>query len=537
MDLSSLGKTPIHPENPTGSDARYDPDFEALQAEIDKLSSPSATNGVDWKKVNDSAARILSEKSKDLVVASYLAISQIHLNQIDGFATGTAVLRDLLENYWETLYPPKKRMRGRIGAVNFWAEKAEALLDSMTAKADRETLEVISQSLTELDALLSEHLPDPPALHAIKRHINDFITQATEAPAAVAQTETITADQAAAPETVAETTPQPEPNPAPRPQPTPSEAAQTTEAAGSEQDAIKNANTGFQAIRNAGIFLFEKDPKNADAYRYRRIATWAKVSDLPPQNGGKTQIPPPTDQDMTPLKDLKSSGNWHLLLQTSEQKLSRFIYWFDLCRLSAEALLRLGPDYQKAHKAVCDETGFFLHRVPGIEDLAFSDGTPFADTETRQWLKNISLGAAPAGAGAIALGDADAESGDRNQMAEVMENAKSLAGQQKIMEAVGLIQNQLRGCGSEKQALTWRMALCQILLGSEFKHLAVPHIEQVIADVDAYRLEEWEPEIALKGLTLAWTGISSLADNRDLADDLLKRIARLDPAEALRLSR
>jgi len=154
MDLYSLGKTPIHPENPTGSDARYDPDFEALQAEIDKLSSPSSTNGVDWKKVSDSAARILSEKSKDLMVASYLAISQIHLNQVDGFAAGTAVLRDLLENYWETLYPPKKRMRGRIGAVNFWAEKAEILLDSMTAKADRETLEVISQSLTELDALL-----------------------------------------------------------------------------------------------------------------------------------------------------------------------------------------------------------------------------------------------------------------------------------------------------------------------------------------------------------------------------------------------
>ena len=78
MDLSTLGKTPIHPENPTGSDARYDPDFEALQTEIDKLSSPSATNGVDWKKVSDSAARILSKKSKDLMAASYLAISQIH---------------------------------------------------------------------------------------------------------------------------------------------------------------------------------------------------------------------------------------------------------------------------------------------------------------------------------------------------------------------------------------------------------------------------------------------------------------------------
>ena len=541
MDLFLLGKTPIHPENPTGSDIRYDPDFELLQAEIDKLSSPSSTNGIDWKKVSDLSARILSEKSKDLMAASYLAVAQIHLNQIDGFAVGTTVLRDLFENYWETLFPPKKRMRGRAGAVYFWVEKVEPLLGSMNIKVDSEIIDTIDQSITELDTFFNESLPDPPSLHSIKRRLQNLKAQTAQTAEPPSASEP-GAETSVAPNTeaAAQAVYPPEPKKPAPPKPEPARIG-TAESGGSasEQDVLKNVNAAFQAIRSAGLFFFEQDAKNADAYRFRRIAVWAKVSALPPENGGKTQIPPPSGQEMTALKDLKSAGNWHLLLQTTEQKLSRFIYWFDLGRLSAEVLLKLGPEYQKAHAAVCDETAFFLHRVPGIEALSFSDGTPFADSETRQWIKDIALGGMAAEAGEISIADTEASSQESEQMSEVMEKAKSLAREQKTMAAVSLIQSHLRQSQSERRVLSWRMALIQILIGSEFKHLAVPHIEQVVADIDRYRLEAWEPAIALNGLTLAWSGFSALTDNRftEQANQLLNRIARLDPAEAVRISR
>ena len=73
MDLLFLGKDPIAPDQPTGSDVRYSPEFEALQAEMDKLSLPRAIGTLDWEKVADQAAEILARKSKDLLVASYLA--------------------------------------------------------------------------------------------------------------------------------------------------------------------------------------------------------------------------------------------------------------------------------------------------------------------------------------------------------------------------------------------------------------------------------------------------------------------------------
>lgn len=545
MDFSLLGKTPISAEAPTGSDVRYDPDFEALQAEIDKLASPSATDGIDWNKVNTRAARILSEKSKDLLVASYLAVSQIHVDQLSGMAVGVTVFRDLLTNYWDNLFPPKKRMRGRLGAIQFWVEKTDAALGGMSPAADMETLELIRQTLTELDALFKEHLPDPPPLHSIHRRIKALIEQAAKnaqsGDGAAAEAFAPPGDGAAAEALEKKKSPPTQMSPSPPSPPSPGASPADAEAGSleSEQDAQKQANAGFQTIRNAGAFLFEKNPKNPDAYRFRRMAAWAKISSLPPANEGKTQIPPPSAQEIKTLEDLKADNNWQVLLQTAEQKLSRYIFWFDLGRLASESLLYLGPGYQRAHQAVCDETAFFLHRIPGLEALAFSDGLPFADPETREWLRQIAMGSASERTGDISFEtDARAAPGS-DSMAEIIEKAKSLSRQKQTMEAVGLIREQLQGCRSEKSGLLWRMALCQILLGSEFKNLAVPHLEQVVTDIDHYRVEAWEPAVALKGLALAWSGFRSLSGNRfrQRADELLGRISRLDPAEALRLSR
>ena len=131
MDLLSLGKNPINPDQPTGSDVRYEPEFEELQSEIDKLSSPSFSGGIEWQKVSDMAAFILAEKSKDLLVASYLAVSQVYIRQIEGLAVGLTVMHDLVDQFWDTLFPPKKRMRGRLGAVEWWIEKTGSALKNI----------------------------------------------------------------------------------------------------------------------------------------------------------------------------------------------------------------------------------------------------------------------------------------------------------------------------------------------------------------------------------------------------------------------
>ena len=109
MDFLKLGITPINEQNPSGEDVKYDEDFELLNAQISKLTSPSSSSGIDWDKVVTLSSIILETKSKDILVAVYFSYGLFKQHDIDGLADGVKVLADLLENYWETLYPPKRR--------------------------------------------------------------------------------------------------------------------------------------------------------------------------------------------------------------------------------------------------------------------------------------------------------------------------------------------------------------------------------------------------------------------------------------------
>jgi len=529
MDILSLGKEPIQQDQPAGLDVRYEPEFEQLQAEIDKLSLPSASGGVDWKKVSDLASEILAEKSKDILVAIYLAVSQIHTRQIEGLADGLTIIHDLIVNYWDSMFPPKKRMRGRMGAVEWWIEKTESALTGLKPEPiAAEKLDIIQTALSQIDTLLNEHLPEPPLLRPIQRAL-ELIPSISEKKLEPSQTmENTQPDQAAPSEQDTERE---------VPKPVPVEAEQ--EMLATEQDALKIISSGMQKIRQATAFLLENNPKNAMTYRYRRIAAWSVVSAIPPESNGQTQIPPPAPQILESLLNLKKNGNWNALIIAAEQRLSQFIFWFDLNRLVAEALDNCGDGYVNAREEVCQETALFIHRLPSLIDLTFSDGTPFADSETRQWLNTISLDAGSVQEDAVSTLAISTSTDETDRMANTIAEAQTLAKKKKLLEAVQLLQKELKNCVSQQEALMWRLALCRILIGSKRTDMALPHLGLIIKDIETYRLETLDPQLALEGLKLVWTGYSShtSSDAKRNAEAVLSQIAQLDPAEALKLSK
>ena len=169
MDLSSLGKEPVTAERPCGSDVRYDPAFEELQAEVDRLSSPTASGSVNWEKIVRFASDILAHKSKDLVVASYLAVALIYTRQHEGFSIGVRLLADLMGKYWEELYPSKERLRGRLRSMEWWAEKSEAALRQLPqASVPAAQAALLGEYTERLDRLMRQHLDGPPSLAAIR---------------------------------------------------------------------------------------------------------------------------------------------------------------------------------------------------------------------------------------------------------------------------------------------------------------------------------------------------------------------------------
>jgi type VI secretion system protein VasJ len=295
----------------------------------------------------------------------------------------------------------------------------------------------------------------------------------------------------------------------------------------------------MQKVRQAAAFLLEHNSMNAMAYHYRRTAAWSLVSAPPPESNGQTRIPPPAPQVRQALLDFRDSGNWNALIMSAEQRLSQFPFWFDLNRFSAEALASLGNGYQNAYEAVCQETAFFLYRFPTLAELSFSDGCPFADQETRQWRNDIAIGADSAAEAGVAMSEPANAADETDHMADTLAKARGLAKKKKLPEAVWLFQAELKNCSSQRETLMWRSALCRILIGSKRTDMALPHLELILKDIETYRLENWDPQLALEGLKLVWTGYTHHTDKqvkRD-AQSVLSQIAKLDPTEALNLSK
>ncbi|MCP4347403.1 MAG: type VI secretion system protein TssA [Desulfobacterales bacterium] len=594
MDLWSLGKEPVNPDNPTGSDVKSDTEFGELSDEIKKLSSPSGAGDFSWQKVSDLSSSILSGKSKHIMVASYLAVAQAHMNKIEGLGLGTRIISDLLEQFWDNLFPPKKRKKGRVQAVMWWLEKTEAAFQNIEpSPVPFERMEQIKHDLKKIDDLLGEYLDDPPLLRPIQRVVESFPVE--EPPAEQAEDEKTVPDAEEEktlpeeqpretksqetkhedppaevkpaevkptevkndkpPETKPpETKPEAKPPEVKQQEAKPPEIKETKPVTKpvldvpppevkdieSEKAAQSVLRTGLQTIRKAGTYLREINPASSQAYRYARIASWPLVEVLPQLKAGKdgekgiTQVPGPPAATRKALSDLKINSNWENLLKMAEQNLSRFIFWLDLNYYVAEACENLGNEFQKAGETVCQETAMFVHRLPGLETLSYSDGTPFADIDTQEWLSSIGLGksAPESGNTAKVLHNDD-------WMAERFRKAQALAKANKLVEAVETLQEEWKSNFSRRESLLWRLALSQLLVNSRQANLALPHLEMILQDIDNYGLEEWDPDLSLKSLKVVWTGFTTLSDesSQKKAAETLHRITKLNPAEALRLGK
>ncbi len=521
MDLELLGKEPIRPDQPTGSDIRYDPSFEQVQAEVGKLYSPSASGTVDWGKVVQLASEILSQKSKDLLVASYLGVGLIHTRQTDGLSIGLKVYHDLLEQFWEDLYPGKGRIKARLSALEWWLERTESVLKQLPpVSLSPEEIEKLKEPIEKIDRFLTEHLEEPPSLRPLYEFL-DSVSLREEAavePPREGRDAKLSLSEKKLPEV---------------------EKVETLGEISTPKEAQRTLSYGFQKMGEAAGYLWKEDPSNAQPYRWARIAAWAIVDSLPPAANGQTRIPPPPAQIRSILQDLRNKGDSMGLLRASEEKVSQFIFWIDLNRLVSETLGHLGDNYQRAKEAVSQETAFLSYRLPGLEELSFSDGTSFADLETKQWLKEIAFKVGGVGAGSMVLSEPTSLAPEDDRIQQEVREAQRLMKEGKLQEAIGRIQQKLRNSFSQKERLLWRLALSQLLMNTKQAKFALPHLEVILKEIDFYRLEEYDPEIALKGLKLVWLGMNSQPDPvfKEKAAETFHRIARLDLTEVIGLGK
>jgi type VI secretion system protein ImpA len=109
IDLDDLLK-PLSAEAPCGVDASYDADYLALERLVQGTPEQQVGDHVipasdpDWRKIKDLGLGLFS-KTKDLRVALPLTLALLNLEALPGFRDGMALLRGLIERYWDTVFP------------------------------------------------------------------------------------------------------------------------------------------------------------------------------------------------------------------------------------------------------------------------------------------------------------------------------------------------------------------------------------------------------------------------------------------------
>jgi type VI secretion system protein ImpA len=112
MAFVSVGEllAPISVEDASGPNLEYDPEFAKLERtaqgkpEQQMGSTIVPAEDPDWKAVSKDAQALLG-RTKDLRVAVHLAKASLRLGALEGFSEALAVLRGLVDGYWDTVHP------------------------------------------------------------------------------------------------------------------------------------------------------------------------------------------------------------------------------------------------------------------------------------------------------------------------------------------------------------------------------------------------------------------------------------------------
>ena len=517
MDITALAASPVSESSPAGADAKYEPEYEALTAEIGKLSSVSRSSPISWQAVADNGAVILAQKSKDISVAAYMAVALIHTDGAQGFLDGVKLLRGICENFWDDAFPPKAKLRRRLNAYEWWHERA---LEQLRKEGQPPVSAALSAEMTEavgeLDSLIGGLMEEAQPLRDIKEAIRAIPLLPEEKPKepepqAAPEPEPLREEPAPQPQVQAATEP---PSPAPAPSPAP-QAAQSGDTAAALSAFV-------EAARNYAYALRAEDPANYLAWQLPRVALWGKIAALPPDDGtGQTMVPPPDMDRVEAAERLLAGKNWLKAAAAADDLFQSYPLCIDLQRIADEALANLGPSFAAARARLRAETAAFVGRLPGLTALSYDGGVPFVSPATRAWLDELAHDGQSGGT---------AGGGRADRIDEVIAEARETLA---AGDAAGALRKLEEAHGASAAGnVRLRAEELHMLCSQREAKTAAALARALAREIEQSGLAKLEPDIAVEAMTAACRALD-LAGDAEGAEALREKTAAIKPSAVL----
>ena len=482
----------------TGEDPLYSDAFYLAKEQIE------LRQGNDYEAVLENARQVLMETGKDLRAAGYYLLAATYVHGLRGLEDGLALYCGLMERFGRYCFPA--RDNARRNALQ-WVDhpKLLAYMEQALEGAAREDVDRVQAAVdrfNELAATLVEPAPEPwTSARAVLEQAR------RNAPEPVAEAPAPAGDAAGGGE---ENDPAEE-APAAAAEPRPAPAVELGARPVSEQDFMRRVRELLGYLEDAGDF--------ARAAALARAVQWGGLQ-LPPQQDGRTRIPAPRAAGMSEIRDNLAQGAheaaWRLceaMLMEPGAHISLDLQW--LAVQAARGMQR--PDLAALVEA---ETAALLRRLPALPECRYDDGTPFASGETLGWLDGLRS------QGTVNL----LEKRDSDKLInELVARAREAAGESLV---AGLAVLAEPGNFSYRDQFRLRMEQAVLCLQHGRADLALPALDQLMAEAESRHLASWDAELAL---TLARHQQDALRQAlaeapEEARDDLQRRMAQATAA-------
>ena len=185
IDIQELLQ-PIPGANPAGEPLRYQGTYDRI-ADARREDDPTLSQGIyksslkraDWAAVEAICVEALTNRTKDLQIASWLLEAWLHLYGFAGVTNGLRLLSGLCEQFWDHVYPSLEvdELEGRVAPIDWVEQKLTLKLKQLPLTLPGE---VSNESYSYLDWESACHfenlaMKDPRALQEALAKINPTV--------------------------------------------------------------------------------------------------------------------------------------------------------------------------------------------------------------------------------------------------------------------------------------------------------------------------------------------------------------------------
>ncbi|MGC0118525.1 TssA family type VI secretion system protein [Pseudoalteromonas piscicida] len=460
---------------PCGDDLKYEESFKLLKGSSSGVAEP------DFKANFILASELLEKQTKDIRIASYLALAATNEFGLEGLTHSLDLFNQLLQQYQAQIHPVKERARA---SVHTWfLQQQQRLLGVATAHSATmpeqwpELKRVLEQYATESVAILDA---DSGPLADLKHWCEQgLVSQPVPVqPVATVQEpvekpEVATAEQPQVQQSVAATS-----------QPT-AVASKPVSTLAIVVETPQSDSAYTEQVRK--LLAYDKESQNwMRAIRLARAVRWGALALPPHDNELKTRLPAPRQAAFVPIENALAAQNFVQALEKAEALFMEGAMHFnlDLQRLTISALegLKLFKEAQWIEL----ELAAIADQYPTLLSLKYEDGSEFCSAANRERIGEHKLLSQGEGAGA---------DGGQKIWLDKFKEAQALVDQNKLAQALQLME----GFAQDKfDFAKQKLYQARLLMRSERADLAYPMFEQLLKDIEQYRLDLWHESFALE---------------------------------------